>query len=79
MDKLLKGAVDTLPATKELIEVQEALPLPEPESGGVSVGTGNEGPAACGAVGARSLVPKGSDPPPTPPSPPIDPITASIA
>ena len=40
MDKLLKGAVDTLPATKELIEVQEALPLPEPESGGVSVGTG---------------------------------------
>ena len=33
MDKLLKGAVDTLPATKELIEVQEALPLPEPESG----------------------------------------------
>ena len=33
MDKLIKGAVDTLPATKELIEVQEALPLPEPESG----------------------------------------------
>ena len=33
MDKLLKGAVDTLPAAKELIEVQEALPLPEPESG----------------------------------------------
>ena len=30
MDKLLKGAVDTLPAAKELIEVQEALPLPEP-------------------------------------------------
>ena len=33
MDKLIKGAVDTLPAAKELIEVQEALPLPEPESG----------------------------------------------
>ena len=33
MDKLLKGAVDSVPATKELIEVQEALPLPEPESG----------------------------------------------
>tara|TARA_B100000427_G_scaffold148544_1_gene123568 strand:+ start:626 stop:811 length:186 start_codon:yes stop_codon:yes gene_type:complete len=33
MDKLLKGAVDTLPATKEIIEVQDALPLPEPESG----------------------------------------------
>ena len=32
MDKLLKGAVDTMPAAKELIEVQEALPLPEPES-----------------------------------------------
>jgi len=30
MDKLLKGAVDTMPAAKELIEVQEALPLPEP-------------------------------------------------
>ena len=34
MDKLLKGAVDTMPAAKELIEVQEALPLPEPESNG---------------------------------------------
>ena len=34
MDKLIKGAVDTLPAAKELIEVQEALPLPEPESNG---------------------------------------------
>ena len=36
MDKLLKGAVDTLPATKEIIEVQDALPLPpvEPESNG---------------------------------------------
>ncbi len=33
MDKLLKGAVDSVPAAKELIEVQEALPLPEPESG----------------------------------------------
>ncbi len=35
MDKLLKGAVDTLPAAKEIIEVQDALPLPpvEPESG----------------------------------------------
>ena len=33
MDKLLKGAVDTLPATKEIIEVEQALPLPEPESG----------------------------------------------
>ena len=33
MDKLLKGAVDTLPATKEIIEVEDALPLPEPESG----------------------------------------------
>ena len=32
MDKLLKGAVDSVPAAKELIEVQEALPLPEPES-----------------------------------------------
>ena len=30
MDKLLKGAVDTLPAAKELIEVQEALTLQEP-------------------------------------------------
>ena len=30
MDKLLKGAVDSVPAAKELIEVQEALPLPEP-------------------------------------------------
>ena len=34
MDKLLKGAVDSVPAAKELIEVQEALPLPEPESNG---------------------------------------------
>ena len=34
MDKLLKGAVDTLPAATELIEVQDALPLPEPESNG---------------------------------------------
>jgi len=34
MDKLLKGAVDTMPAAKELIEVQDALPLPEPESNG---------------------------------------------
>ena len=34
MDKLIKGAVDTLPAAKELIEVQEALPLLEPESNG---------------------------------------------
>jgi hypothetical protein len=33
MDKLLKGAVDSVPAAKELIEVQDALPLPEPESG----------------------------------------------
>ena len=33
MDKLLKGAVDSVPAAKEIIEVQEALPLPEPESG----------------------------------------------
>ena len=33
MDKLLKGAVASVPAAKELIEVQEALPLPEPESG----------------------------------------------
>ena len=33
MAKLLKGAVDSVPAAKELIEVQEALPLPEPESG----------------------------------------------
>ena len=43
MDKLLKGAVDAMPAAKELIEVQEALPLPEPESGvswttGIGVG-----------------------------------------
>ena len=38
MDKLLKGAVDTMPAAKELIEVQEALPLPEPESGGLGGG-----------------------------------------
>tara|TARA_R100001594_G_scaffold40941_1_gene72923 strand:- start:395 stop:583 length:189 start_codon:yes stop_codon:yes gene_type:complete len=34
MDKLFKGAVDTLPAAKEIIEVQEVLPLPEPESNG---------------------------------------------
>ena len=34
MDKLLKGAVDTMPAAKELIEVQDVLPLPEPESNG---------------------------------------------
>ena len=42
MDKLLKGAVDTMPAAKELIEVQEALPLPEPVTteSGVSWTTG---------------------------------------
>ena len=40
MDKLLKGAVDSVPAAKELIEVQEAIQqVAEPESG-ISVGTG---------------------------------------
>ena len=37
MDKLLKGAVDSVPAAKELIEVQEALPLPEPVTAESSV------------------------------------------
>ena len=45
MDTIIKGASSLAPATKELIEVQEALPLPEPESGGfpwcgVGIGVG---------------------------------------
>ena len=55
MDKLLKGAVDSVPAAKELIEVQEALPLPEPESGGLTWGTGI-GIAAIVVVLAAALV-----------------------
>jgi len=33
MDTIIKGASSLVPATKELIEVEQALPLPEPESG----------------------------------------------
>ena len=36
----METIIKDLPIPKEVIEVQEALPLPEPESGGVSVGTG---------------------------------------
>ena len=44
------------------------------EAGGVEGGT-----AACGdSDGTKSLVPRGSAPPPTPPRPPKDPVTASI-
>ena len=35
----METIIKDLPIPKEVIEVQEALPLPEPESGGVSVGT----------------------------------------
>jgi len=56
MDKLLKGAVDTMPAAKELIEVQEALPLPEPESGGL--GGGEIAVVAILVVGALALLAK---------------------
>ena len=38
MSKLIKGAADVgveaLPATADIIEIKEALPLPEPESNG---------------------------------------------
>ena len=33
METVIKGASSLVPATKELIEVEQALPLPEPESG----------------------------------------------
>ena len=33
METVIKGAAALVPATKELIEVEQALPLPEPESG----------------------------------------------
>ena len=33
MDTIIKGASSLVPATKEIIEVEQALPLPEPESG----------------------------------------------
>ena len=34
MNKLIKGAVDTVPeSVKTVIDVEEVLPLPEPESG----------------------------------------------
>tara|TARA_R100001463_G_scaffold54917_2_gene106211 strand:+ start:56 stop:244 length:189 start_codon:yes stop_codon:yes gene_type:complete len=33
METVIKGASALVPATKELIEVEQALPLPEPESG----------------------------------------------
>ena len=36
----METIIKDLPIPKEVIEVQEALPLPEPESGGLSVGTG---------------------------------------
>ena len=33
METIIKGATSLVPVTKELIEVEQALPLPEPESG----------------------------------------------
>ena len=33
METIIKGASALVPATKELVEVEQALPLPEPESG----------------------------------------------
>ena len=33
MDTIIKGASSLVPVTKEIIEVEQALPLPEPESG----------------------------------------------
>jgi len=34
----MESIIKELPIPKEVIEVQEALPLPEPESGGLSGG-----------------------------------------
>ena len=57
MDKLLKGAVDSVPAAKELIEVQEALPLPEPVTTESSVSwTTGIGIAALVAILAAAFV-----------------------
>ena len=36
----METIIKDLPIPKEVIEVQEALPLPEPESGGLSWTTG---------------------------------------
>ena len=33
METIIKGATSLVPVTKELVEVEQALPLPEPESG----------------------------------------------
>ena len=36
----METIIKDLPIPKEVIEVQEALPLPEPQSEGIGVGTG---------------------------------------